>query len=294
MKKITLFIAILLIVATRVTAKINIITSTSDLAYFAKELGGDLVDVKSIASPNADIHFVEVRPSYMAKISKADIVFKVGMDLDKWMDKLIDGSRNSKLKIVDCSKHIKPLEVPTYKVTAKYGDIHPNGNPHYWIGPQNVEFILQSMVEGLVASDPEHAEIYQKNKDIFSASIKKFLDSLQVDINLLKDKEIVYYHDSWPYFNEYTGIKVAGFIEPFPGVTPSPSQITKIIELIKSKNVKVIAMEPYFDKRIPNKIAESTGAKVITLYPSIGGKNKDESYQEWLSGNIKSLVEQIK
>jgi len=294
MRKVALFISAIFILSNSVLAEVNIITSTSDLAYFAKEIGGELVKVSTIASPKSDIHFVEVRPSYMAKIARADIVFKIGMELDQWVDELIDGSRNSKLSIVDCSKYIEPLEVPSFKADARHGDIHPQGNPHYWIGPQNVEPILKALLEGLVFTDPENADLYQSRMDTLLLQVSEAVKSLQSKVETLKNKNIVYYHNSWPYFNEFTGLIAAGFIEPYPGIPPSPSHVKEIIELVKNLDIKIIAMEPYFDKRVPEKIAETAGAKVVTLYPSIGGRDKSESYRDWLEGNINTLIEGLK
>jgi len=275
-------------------SQIKVITSTADLAYFAEKIGGDLVEVKAIASPKSDIHFIEVRPSYMAKVAKADIVFRVGLELDQWMDQIIDGSRNSDLIKVDCSRYIKPLEVPTYKADARYGDIHPHGNPHYWIGPQNTEAIIQAIYEGLITVDPENNDKYETNMERTLTEIRESLENLEVKINSLNAMEIIYYHNSWPYFNDFTGIIAVGFIEPFPGVPPSPTHVKDLIETVKNRNIKLIAVEPYFDKRVPEKIAKETGAKVVTIYPSIGGNDKNESYTDWLEGNINTLLEDLK
>ncbi|MCP4634722.1 MAG: zinc ABC transporter substrate-binding protein [candidate division Zixibacteria bacterium] len=291
MNKILLLSIILFFSFGLASGEINVVTSTSDLSYFANEIGGDLVKANSIASPKSDIHFVEVRPSYMAKLTKADIVFKVGMGVDKWMDKLIDGSRNNNLTIVDCSKYIEPLEVPTFKPDARHGDIHPEGNPHYWLGPQNAEPILKAITEGLVSVDPENESIYRSNMDNLLDKIMASINDLKLMINQLKDVEIIYYHNSWPYFNAFIGLHAAGFIEPYPGVPPSPSHIKEVIELIKNHEIKIIAMEPYFDKRVPRKIASETGAEVVVLYPSIGGRAKGETYQDWMEGNINALLE---
>jgi len=273
--------------------EINVVTSTSDLAYFADKIGGDLAKVGSIASPKSDIHFVEVRPSYMAKLARADIVFKVGMGLDQWMDQLIDGSRNSKLTIVDCSKYIEPLEVPTFKADARHGDIHPEGNPHYWIGPQNTESILKAVTEGLASVDPANDSVYRSNMAILLDGITASVSGMQSRTDRLKGIEIIYYHNSWPYFNEFTGLHAAGFIEPYPGVPPSPSHVKKMIELVGNRKIKIIAMEPYFDRRVPDKIANETGAEIVVLYPSIGGRQKGETYQDWLEGNIDALLEKL-
>jgi ABC-type Zn uptake system ZnuABC Zn-binding protein ZnuA len=284
------FILLALVLPLTATAKLTVVASTADIAYFAGVVGGDQVEVTAIASPTADIHFVEVRPSYMVKVSRADIVFKVGLELDLWMDKIIDGSRNSSLKVIDCSQYVEPLEVPSFKADARYGDLHRFGNPHYWLGPQNVLPITQAIVEGLSAADPEHAELFEANRaeflDVFEAGLK----ALQPKIDRLKGVKIVCYHNSWPYFMEYTGMNAVDFIEPFPGVTPSPSHIKDLHQLIDSHSIRLIGVEPYFDRRVPEKIAANTGASVITLYPSIGGRSKGESYVQWFEGNIDALL----
>ncbi len=286
--------ALLTFLPVGVAATVKVVASTSDLAYFAGVVGGDQVDVSSIAPPGADIHFIEVRPSYMVKVKEADVVLKVGMELDMWMDRIIDGSRNDKLQVVDCSKYVEPVEVPTFKADARYGDLHRFGNPHYWLGPQNVNLITQAIVEGLSAADPEHTHQFEQNRRVYLAELEKGLQSLRERVVGLEGKEVVFYHNSWPYFNEFTGLVAAGFIEPYPGVPPSPSHVAEVTELIRGRQIRVIAVEPYFDKRVPNKIASKTDAKVITLYPSVGGRSKNETYLQWLEGNIDMLANALK
>ncbi len=274
-------------------AKLKVVASTSDLAYFAEVVGGDSIKVSRIASPTADIHFVEVRPSYMATVKNADIALKVGLELDTWMDRIIDGSRNGKLKIVDCSKYVQPLEIPSFKADARYGDLHRYGNPHYWLSPDNLPAILRAIEEGLSNADPGNADYYSTNGEKFLSELDQSLNGIKSRMASLAGKEVVYYHNSWPYFNKYVGLSAAGFIEPYPGVPPSPSHMATLIKLIREKNIRLIAMEPYFDKRVPEKIASETGARVVVLYPSIGGRRSDETYIEWLRGNIDALLEAL-
>lgn len=272
-------------------AAVKVVTSTSDLAYFAKEIGGSLVEVSSIATPGADLHYIEVRPSYMVKMRDAELVYAIGLELDTWIDRIIDGSRNSRLKKIDCSKYVEPIEVPSFKADASHGDLHKYGNPHYWLSPDNVEPITRSILEGLVLVDPQNAITYEKNREQFLAYLQAELPAIKALAAPLIGSDIITYHNSWPYFAEYFGIKLAGFIEKYPGVAPSPSHMIDMIELVKKQHIKIIAMEPYFEKRIPQRISESTGARVVTLYPSIGGRNKNESYLDWLRGNINDLLE---
>jgi len=284
---------LMLALTTTISGKTRVVTATSDLAYFAREIGGDLVEVKSIAAPTADAHFVEVRPSYMMKINKADVAFKVGLELDLWFDKIIDGSRNSRLTIIDCSKYIEPLEVPTFKPDARHGDLHQFGNPHYWLGPENIEPITKAIYEGLATVDPDNASQYRQNRESFVSDLKPRLEQLRSQLQDLNGSEVVFYHNSWPYFCEFTGLVAADFVEPYPGVPPSPSHVKDLTDLVRGRSIKVIAVEPYFDKRVPNKIAEAAGARVVTLYPSVGGRDKDETYLEWLQGNIDALKDAL-
>lgn len=271
-------------------AKLKVVASTSDMAYFTRQVGGDGVEVDVIAPPSADVHFVEVRPSYMVKTSHADVVVKVGLELDMWMDRIIDGSHNSHLSTIDCSKYIKPLEVPTFNPDARYGDLHRFGNPHYWLTPDNVAPMTQAILEGLSSADPEHAESYRENRDAFLKGIEPDIAALRERAASLEGMQYISYHTSWAYFNAFTGLVVAGQVEPFPGVPPSPSHVAELIDQIKKSGIKLIAVEPYFDRRVPDKIASETGARVVTLYPSIEGRHKDESYADFLRGNIDALV----
>ena len=284
-------LAVLIFQIPSANAVVRVVTSTSDLAYFTRVIGADKVEVSSIASPDADLHYVEVRPSYMVKMRDADLVLRVGLELDSWIERIIDGSRNSKLKKVDCSKYVTPLEIPTFKADASYGDLHRYGNPHYWLSPANVEPITRAIAEGLTSVDPGNESVYEDNRAKLLAEINMELPAIKALAASLAGIEMITYHNSWPYFAEYFGIELPGFIEKFPGVAPSPSHMSDIIELIKKDHIKVIAMEPYFEKRVPQRIAESSGAKVITLYPSIGGRNESENYLEWLRGNVNALVE---
>jgi len=291
MKKIISFLVLMLAIPfINADAAVKVVASTSDLAYMARQVGGDLVSVTNIASPKSDLHYVEVRPSYMVKVNKADVVLRVGLELDLWMDRIIDGARNDRIQVVDCSRHVQPLEIPTTVPDARQGDLHRFGNPHYWMSPHNLEPITRAIVEGLSAVDPTHADQYEAQRQAFledtRAGVLEWAGSLE-------GVELVFYHNSWPYFNDFVGATAAGFVEPFPGVPPSPSHVAQMIHLIRERGIKVIAIEPYFDSRVPNKIADESGARVITLHPSVGGRDSDESYLEWLSGNVEALREAL-
>jgi zinc/manganese transport system substrate-binding protein len=254
------------------------VASTTDLASIATEVGGDAVEVSSINRGNADPHFVEVLPSYMVRVKKAQVYLMVGMDLDRWARTIIDGSRNSKLVVVDCSRGIPPLEAATGRTDASMGDIHPRGNPHYWLDPDNGARIAATIADALTRADPSNAALYRSGLDRFEARIAQEMVRWKEAAASLSGVQIITFHNSWPYFCNAFGIEVAGFVEPLPGIEPTPSHTAAVIEMIKAKGVRVIGVEPYFSTRTPSTIARETGAQVVTLPPSVGGASGADDY----------------
>lgn len=284
----TLFLTVLLVSGTT-HAKVRIVASTTDLSSIAEMVGGDQVDVVSIANGKSDPHYVEVLPSYMIKVKRADIYLKVGLDLDRWADQIIDGSRNSKLVVVDCSERIAPLNVPTGKVDASMGDVHPRGNPHYWLDPDNGLLIAEAILGALSRVDADHAADYQAGFESFRNRLAAKREKWQTDAADLRGMEIVSYHDTWPYFERAFGVKVVGFVEPKPGIEPTPSHTASVVELIKSRHIKLIVVEPYFSKRTPAVISRATGATIVDLPPSVGGTGKDHDYLEFFDHLIEAI-----
>ena len=152
---------------TPATAKVKVVASTTDLASIAEFIGGENIDVESISIGTSDPHYVEVLPSYMMKVARADVYLKVGMDLDRWANQIIDGSRNGKLVVVDCSQQIEPLQRPTTKVDASMGDVHPQGNPHYWLDPNNGIVIAEMITNALAEVDGENFVFYAGRLEVF-------------------------------------------------------------------------------------------------------------------------------
>ncbi|KAA3634613.1 MAG: zinc ABC transporter substrate-binding protein [Calditrichaeota bacterium] len=288
MKK--LIILFICLSALSVNAKISIVSSSTDLASIAEEIGGDKVKVTSLTSGKKNLHSVEILPSYMLKVSKADVYLKIGKALDYWADAIIDGSRNSKLKIVDCSKGVEMLELPFGKVDASMGDVHPNGNPHYWLNPANGIIIAQNIYETLISLEPDNKSYFKTNFDRFISEITKLQDEIT---NSCESTIVIGYHNSWPYLEKAIGIEIAGFIEPKPGIEPTASHTNDIINLMNSTNIKLIIMEPYFSKRTPERIAEQTNAKVLVLPSMVGGDNKADSYINLFKTIITKIKETV-
>jgi ABC-type Zn uptake system ZnuABC Zn-binding protein ZnuA len=271
-------ICTLALLATNAVAKVNVVASTTDLASIASAIGGEAVEVSSINRGGDDPHFVEVLPSYMVRVKKAKVYLQVGMDLDRWARPIIDGSRNGDLLVVDCSKGIPPLEVPTGKTDASMGDVHPSGNPHYWLDPDNGAVIAATIADALTRVDPAHASAYRSGLTQFTARLAQKKSEWEKAASALSGLEIVTFHNSWPYFCAQFGIDVVGFVEPLPGIEPTPSHTASLIEVVKARGVRVIGVEPYFSKRTPQTIARETGAQVVDLPPSVGGAPGTDDY----------------
>ncbi len=279
MKRLIIYLALIPFLAFPAYTKVKVVASTPDLAAIAQMIAGDQIVVETILRSGANPHYVEVLPSYMVKVSRADLYLKVGMDLDYWAQAIIDGSRNAKLVMVDCSLGITPLEVPTSIVDASMGDIHPQGNPHYWLDPRNGRVIAENIAKGLSQVDPEHRAQYELGLARFKEQLHQRWEQWTRQAEALRELEIVTFHNSWIYLAHAFGLKVVGFIEPKPGIEPTPSHTVALIELLKSRQVKIIGLEPYFSDRVPRAIAAATGAKVVILSPSAGSAETGDYFQ---------------
>lgn len=293
-----IILALLLILGSTAAAisaeKIRVVAATSDLGYFAQQIGGDLVEVDVIAAGNRDVHYIEVLPSYMLKVRKADVYLKVGLELDIWSQPIIDGSRNGSLRVVDCSQGIEPLEVPTFQADARYGDLHRFGNPHYWLAPDRVPALCANIADALIHVDPTNAMTYEANRNTYIERLNAKIVEWQAKRSELSKIGFVAYHNSWPYFCEFFGCKVVDLVEEFAGVAPSPSHVAHLIEHIKIDKLPVVASQPFHDKRLPQLISERTGCKAIILPTSVGGVPATETYEKLIDFIAKSLIDASK
>jgi len=278
-----------LLLLTFAFAKINIVASTTDLADIAKTIGGNRVKVSSISNGKQDHHYVEILPSYMIKVKKADIYLMVGLELDMWANQIIDGSRNRDLAVVNCAQNILPLEIPTTKIDASMGDIHSMGNPHYWLDPKNGEIIAENILNALIKVDSGGREFYENNYINFVNSINESLSKWLVEYAHLRNKEMVFYHNSWPYFNHRFGIEAIQFIEPKPGIMPSPAHVEKLLQIIKSNNIQIIGMETYFSDKAPLFLSNKTGVKIIRLAQSVNALPGTDTYLKMIEYNLKVI-----
>jgi zinc/manganese transport system substrate-binding protein len=229
----------------------------------------------------------------MVKVARADIYLQVGGDLDYWANQIIDGSQNGKLFIVDCSKNIEFLERPMTRIDASMGDIHRQGNPHYWLDPENGKLIAGTIADALKHVDPSNAADYDAGLERFLTAIDRKMEEWRQSAETLHGREIITYHNSWPYFCRAFGIKVVGFVEPKPGIEPTPSHTAQLISLIQSSGIKIIGKEPYFSDRTPNSIARQSGATVVDLPPSVGGSKQAADYLSLFDTLLSILITSI-
>jgi zinc/manganese transport system substrate-binding protein len=262
-------------------APLRVGASLPDLASIAHYLGGDKVEVFSVAKAGSNPHQVEVLPSYMIKVSRAALYLKVGMSLDQWADAIVEGSRNNSLITVDCSQGISVLDKPTGKVDASLGDVHPQGNPHYWLDPANGVVVAGNILEGLKKVDAGNAGFYQANFEKFKTESEAKIKGWKAAMAPLKGEKIITYHSSWAYLADAFGLIVAEHVEPFPGIPPSGSHLAKLVEDIKSNHIKLLLQEPYFKDDAPQFLARQTGIKVVKAPPSCEGTGPQDYWNHF-------------
>ncbi|HEX7018841.1 MAG TPA: metal ABC transporter substrate-binding protein, partial [Gemmatimonadaceae bacterium] len=281
-------------------AALKLITSTTDLAAIAKEVGGDKIEVESLARGYQDPHFVEAKPSFVLKLHSADLLIAVGRQLEiGWLPPLITQSRNSRIQpgapgYLDASLTAKILDVPTGPITRAMGDVHPQGNPHYWLDPENGRRVAKAIQAKLSELDRANAAFYQQREADFERRLNEAEARWKAAMAPYKGIKVVTYHRSWPNFAEEFGLDVIGYVEPKPGIPPTPQHTLDLIQAMKQQNVKLILVEPYFDLKTPNSIASHTGAKVVVLLPSVGGEKEVADYFALFDYDVTRLVSAIK
>jgi ABC-type Zn uptake system ZnuABC Zn-binding protein ZnuA len=301
MKRLFISAAIVLALTTSAFAqKVNIVTSTSDLASITREVGGDRVDVTAIAKGYQDPHFVEPKPSFLLLLRNADLLEVVGLDLEiGWIPPLLDQSRNPKIRpggtgYLDVSTGVEILDRPTGTVNRSMGDVHAMGNPHYWLDPANAVRIAIQISARLSQLKPNDAAYFAGRLETFKKRMNDANKKWTAMLAPYRGAKIITYHNSWPNFTRRYGLDVIGFVEPKPGVPPSPSHTFELINLMKTEKVKAILVEPYFDLKTPQSIAERTGANLLVMYPSVGARPELDDYFKLFDRNITELVKALK
>jgi zinc/manganese transport system substrate-binding protein len=280
--------------------KLNVITTTEDLAAIAREVGGDRITVESIARGYQDPHFVEAKPSFILKLQKADVLILVGRDLEiGWLPPLIQQSRNSKIQAsgpgyLDASLQAQILDVPTGPVSRAQGDVHPLGNPHYWMDPENGKIIAREISDRLGKLRPNDRAYFEQRAKDFTARLDEAQKKWLALMAPYKGTKVVTYHRSFPNFAARFGLDIVGYVEPKPGIPPSPQHTLDLINQMKRDKVKIVMVEPYFDLKTPNAIGRETGAEVLVMPPSVGGTKDVPDYFKLFDYDVNLLVGAIK
>ncbi len=279
-------------------AKLNIVVTTPDLAAIAKEVGGDKVEITTLARPTEDPHFVDAKPSFIVKLNRADALVEGGAELEiGWLPPLLAGARNPKLASgqpgrILCNKGMRMLEVPS-QMTRAEGDIHPLGNPHFVIDPVNAKIIAAHLADAFAKLDSSAAEAYRANAMKFTDALDAKLAEWAAKLAPFKGAKVVSYHKSWPYFAERFGLEMDLFLEPKPGIPPSPAHLADIIAKMKEQRARVIIVDPYLNRKTAETVARSTDAKVVDVAQMPGGVKGTDSYIVLLDYLVNSLAKAL-
>ena len=288
-----------LVTATPGLAQTRVVTTTEDLASMAREVGGDKVQVFAIAKGYQDPHFVDAKPSFMLAINRADLLIVIGRELELgWLPPLISSARNAKVQAgaaghLDASLNVNILEIPAGRITRAMGDVHPQGNPHYWLDPANGRLMARAIRDKLTQLSPGDGAYFEERYADFDRRLAEAEARWDVTMAPYRGTKVVTYHRSWPNFMDRFGLDVMGYVEPNPGIPPSPSHTIALIGEMRSQGVQLIIVEPYFSKRTPESIANQVGGLVLELAPSVGGEDSVTDYIKLFDFNISHLADAL-
>jgi zinc/manganese transport system substrate-binding protein len=267
--------------------KLRVAASTTDLGSIAAAVGGEWVEVFAVSRPHSDVHRVEVLPSYMVKVSRASVYLKVGLGLDQWADGIIDGSRNTRIHVVDCSVGITPLEKPT-QVNASMGDVHPFGNPHYWLDPRNGGIVAEHVAEELGRLDPTHAAQFRSRAKELAEDLEDSYKRGREIVGAMPVKTIFTYHASWVHLASAFGLEIAGTVEPVPGIPPTGKHLQQLVEIARARKVALLLQEPYFSDDAGRFLTRQAGIRVVKASPSC-----DDATAGSYRTHIEKVLEQL-
>jgi zinc/manganese transport system substrate-binding protein len=280
-------------------AKINVVATLPDFGALAREIGGDNIALTVLAKPTEDPHFVDARPSFVVALRNADVLIDGGAELEiGWLPPLLQNARNTKIEAgkpgrVQASQGIKLMGVPQ-QLTRAAGDVHALGNPHFCVDPIIAKAVAAHIAQAFSAVDAANAASYQANEKKFEAAINAKLQEWGATMLPFKGQHVVAYHDSWPYFSHRFGVEIDVFLEPKPGIPPSPAHLSEVIEQMKAQHIKAIIVEPYHDRKIADKVASATGAKVVDFSQFPGALPDTDSYVKLIDALVRNLSVALK
>jgi ABC-type Zn uptake system ZnuABC Zn-binding protein ZnuA len=292
-------VSILLLWPLVAQAKINVVATLPDLGSLAREMGKDKIEIVVLGKPNDNPHFVDPNPNFVASLHNADVLIDGGAGLESdWLPPLLQKARNPKLDLgkpgrVQASQGIRLMNIPP-SVTHTSSEAHPSGNPHFTVDPVIAKAVAQRIAKSFMAVDPPNAAFYDANYKKFETTIDTKLQWWRGALQLLQDQHVAAYHDSWPYFAHRFGLKIDTFLEPSPGTPPSASHLTEVIQKMKRDRTKLIVVEPYQDRRIAEKVARATEAKVVDSSQFPGGIPGTDNYVGLINQLVKQLADAMK
>ncbi|MBX7143035.1 MAG: metal ABC transporter substrate-binding protein [Oligoflexia bacterium] len=287
----------LVLVSISVSAEpLKIVTTMPTFASIAKEIGGELVEVSAVASPRFNPHFIEAKPSDVLRLKRCDLFIHAGLDLEAWRQPLVDASARADLRsgaerALDLSEFVTILNVPHAPISRSQGDIHMFGNPHYWLSPQNGLAIARAIGAKLAGLDPQHVTSFKTGEGKFLANLQQLMTGWQELSSGLRSKEVIAYHDEWPYLLDYLGIRSERFIEPKPGIPPSPQFLGELRDYIRTREVRLLVQASYYDQDAIMSLSNDTGAQVAFLCQNVGERSECGSYGAMLDYNIRTIVD---
>jgi zinc/manganese transport system substrate-binding protein len=292
-------VALMLAIAPGAARKLRVVATTNDLKWAVEQIGGKNVEVVALMHPLQNPHTVQPRPSFIIQLNRADLLVRIGLDYEEpWLPPLVEESRNPKIRRggagdVDASIGIPLLEIPQGRVTREQGEVHIFGNPHYWLDPENMKIIARNIAEGLKRVDPSNADEYDGNLKRLERLMDDLLDETLKLAAPLRGEKFVAYHATWSYLANRYGFRIIGYLEPKPGIPPSASHLADLIVRMRQEKVKFILKEPFYENRIPNMVAQRTGAKVVEICPTVGGEPDTETYPKLLRRILTKLVNAV-
>ncbi len=275
--------------------RLNVVATLTTFADLAKTIGGDQVSVSAVAAPQFNPHFIEPKPSDVLRVKRADLFIHAGLDLELWRGPLLDAAGNTAIMPgqpgeLDLSQGITLLEVPDHPVSRAEGDIHIYGNPHYWTDPENAKIMAKTIADKFSAVDLAHAQDYQQRLQQFAAQLDQKITEWRSQLAPFHGQELVGYHNEWPYLMRFAGLRMDTFLEPKPGIPPTPKQVEFIEQYVKAHGIRGIAQATYYSAQAARAIAKRTGAKIILLCQSVGEAPEASDYVAMVSYNVRQLL----
>ena len=290
----------LLGISTPAQAKLRVVTSVETFADLARRVGGDLVDVQSLGRGTMDPHFVEAKPNLQVLLNRADLLVHVGLDLEiGWLPPMLLGARNPKILTgtpgnLNASAAIPLLDLPKTQIDRSMGDIHPMGNPHYWIPPDNAAIVASEIADRLSQLDPSHAAQYQSNLARFKQELSAHKATWEKEAASLKGLKIITYHKSWSYVSQWLGMEEVGYVEPKPGIPPPLSHLYQLVGLMRQQKVKVVVVESFYSRKTAEEVARLSSGKLAVLPSDVGARSDVKDYFSLVDAVIKGIVEAAK